>query len=80
MTDEYLTIREAARRAGYVNTSSLYAAIRRGRLRTITAGPLGTCVTTPAWLDEYLTSLRFNTQFRGKPKGRADGDAGSDSN
>jgi len=78
MADEYLTIRDATRRAGYVNTSNLYAAIRQGRLKTVTAGPLQTLVTTPAWLDEYLTSLRFNTQARGKPKGRDEGNAASD--
>lgn len=68
-TERYLTIREAAVHAGYRSASNLHAAVRRGRLKTTTLGPLHTRVTTPEWLDEFLTSLRFNTQFRGKPKG-----------
>jgi len=68
-TEHYLTIREAAQRAGYRSASNLHAAVRKGRLKTITTGPLHTRVTSQPWLDEYLTSLRFNTQFRGKPKG-----------
>jgi len=74
--EEYLTIRQAAERAGYLSTTNLYAAIRNGRLKTTTTGPLDTHVTTAEWLQEYLDSLRFNTQFRGKPKGRDDGDDG----
>ncbi len=73
-TEQYLTIREAAQRAGYRSASNLHTAVRRGRLKTITAGPLHTRVTTPEWLDEFLAALRFNTQFRGKPKGQNDGD------
>jgi len=69
---QYLTIREAAARAGYRSASNLHAAVRRGRLKTTIAGPLHTRVTTQEWLDEFLVSLRFNTQFRGRPKGGAD--------
>jgi len=66
--EEYLTIRQAAERAGYLSTTNLHAAVRHGRLKTTTIGPLNTRVTTPEWLQEYLDSLRFNTQFRGKPR------------
>jgi hypothetical protein len=31
-------------------------------------------MTTQEWLDEYLASLRMNTQFRGKPKLPREGD------
>jgi len=71
-SEQYLTIRDAAARAGYRSASNLHAAVRKGRLKTITTGPLKTRVTTPEWLEEFLTSLRFNTQFRGKPKGDGD--------
>lgn len=66
--ERYLTIQEAAGRAGYRRASNLHAAGRRGRLKTPTAGPLHTRVTTQEWLDEFLASLCFNTQFRGKPE------------
>jgi len=67
--DKYLTIREAATRAGYRSASNLHAAVRAGRLKTVTLGPLRTCVTTTKWLDEFLAGLTINTGFRGKPKG-----------
>ncbi len=68
VAEEYLTIKQAAERAGYLSTTNLHAAARAGRLKTITQGPMSTRVTTVEWLDEYLDSLRFNTQFRGKPR------------
>lgn len=72
----YLTIREAAACAGYRSASNLHAAVRKGRLKTTTLGPLRTRVTTQEWLDEFLAGLRFNTQFRGKPKGQDDDASG----
>ncbi len=45
--NEYLTIREAAERASYRSASNLHVAVRAGRLKTTTAGPLQTRVTTP---------------------------------
>lgn len=62
------------RRAGYRSASNLHAAVRRGRLKTPIVGPLHTRVTTLEWLDEFLAGLRFNTQFRGKPKDALDDD------
>jgi hypothetical protein len=72
MAEEYLTIRQAAERAGYLSTTNLHAAARAGRLKTTVCGPVNTRVTTVEWLEEYLASLRMNTQFRGKPKRGSD--------
>ncbi|HKC75397.1 MAG TPA: hypothetical protein VKF37_14545 [Chloroflexota bacterium] len=62
-----------APQSGYISASNLHRAARDGRLKTMTIGPLNTRVTTPQWLDEYLASLRLNTQFRGKPRRGQDG-------
>lgn len=73
---EYFTLAEAARRAGYSSTTTLYAAAKRGTLRTLMGAGKPPYLTSQPWLDDYLATLRFNTQFRGKPKG---GDSENDS-
>ncbi len=71
VAEEYITLSEAAHRAGYLSTSALRMAAADKRLKTVRFGPRA-IVTTPSWLDEYLANLRFNTQFRGRPKGASD--------
>ena len=69
---EYFALDEAARRAGYKSTSTLQAAARSGRLRTLMGAGKPPYLTSQPWLDDYLAGLRFNTQFRGKPRGTED--------
>lgn len=61
----WLTIPEAARRAGYAAASTLYAAAKAGRLRTRTEGVFP-YLTTQQWLDAFLADLRYNTEARGQ--------------
>lgn len=68
VAEEYLTIKQAAERAGYRNPGTLHQAARTGALRTIAQGPLGTRVTTPEWLQEYLDSLSNEGFQRGRPR------------
>jgi hypothetical protein len=70
---EYITLAQAARIAGYRSTTTLHRAVRdravrENRLRTMTVGPLGTRVTTRAWLDEYLAGLQQNKSHRGRSR------------
>jgi AraC-like DNA-binding protein len=68
---EWLTIPEAAKRAGYTSASTLYTAAKAGRLRTQTEG-VSPYLTTQDWLEEFLAGLRYNTETRGQPAaGRA---------
>jgi len=70
---EWLTIPEAAKRAGYTSASTLYTAAKAGRLRTQTEG-VSPYRTTSDWLDEFLAGLRYNTETRGQPAaGRSGG-------
>jgi len=62
----WLTIPDAAQRAGYTSASTLYTAAKAGRLRTQTEG-VSPYRTTPDWLDAYLAGLRYNTEARGQP-------------
>ena len=65
--DEYMTLGQAAKIAGYKSPSTLQKAAREGRLRTIRAGPR-VQVTTKAWLDEYLASIHEGMSHRGRPR------------
>jgi AraC-like DNA-binding protein len=68
---EWLTIPEAAKRAGYTSASTLYTAAKAGRLRTQAEG-VSPYLTTQDWLEEFLAGLRYNTETRGQPAaGRA---------
>src|SRR5438105_1662574 len=58
MDSEYILLHEAARMLGYAGASNLHKAVRTGRLKTVQQGPLGTRLTTRAWLEEYRQSLR----------------------
>jgi hypothetical protein len=64
--DEYLTIAQAARLAGYRNPRTLHRAATEGRLRTTTLPPFTTRVTTRAWLNEYLASIQQSKSHRGR--------------
>jgi len=76
--DEYITIQEAARTAGYASATNLHAAARLGRLRTIKPGPRARLTTRP-WLDEYLQALRNGAYDRGQRRGPRKGeDAGGE--
>lgn len=66
--DDYISLKQAAEILGYRNPSTLHAAARAGKLRTISFGAHAR-VTTRAWLDEYLTSLRAGEYRRGQHKG-----------
>jgi hypothetical protein len=65
--DEYITLVQAAKIAGYKSPSTLQKAAREGRLRTIRAGPR-VQVTTKAWLDAYLASIHEGMSHRGRPR------------
>lgn len=65
--DEYITLVQAAKIAGYKSPSTLQKAAREGRLRTIRAGPR-VQVTTRAWLDAYLASIHEGMSHRGRPR------------
>jgi len=73
--EEYLTLAQAAERAGYSSASTLYAAAKKGHLQTLMGAGRPPYLTTPKWLDEYLANLKINTQFRGRPKAPSDGDS-----
>ncbi len=63
---EWLTIPDAAQRAGYTSASTLYTAAKAGRLRTRTEG-VSPYLTTQLWVDEFLAGLCYNTAARGQP-------------
>ncbi len=78
--EDYITIDEAARRAGYRDSNNLRTAARAGRLQTVLLGPRAR-MTTPAWLDAYLASVRPGNYKRGqerKPEGQDVGGAGGE--
>ena len=52
---EYLTLEEAARLAGHASASTLRAAARSGRLKTVKFSPR-VQLTTREWLNDYLKS------------------------
>ena len=66
MEERYITIQEAASAAGYRDPSVLHRAARTGKLRSREIGPRAR-VTTRAWLQEYLDSVKQ----RGTPQGHA---------
>jgi hypothetical protein len=67
VNDDYITIAQAARLAGYRNPRTLHRAATEGRLRTTTLPPFTTRVTTRAWLDEYLAGIKQSMSHRGRP-------------
>ncbi len=60
---EYFTITEAKRRAGMKGNDTIRRAVQSGRLKTVTkmSGPRLVRLTTQAWLDEFLDTLRRAT-------------------
>jgi len=70
--DEYITLQQAAERAGYRDAAALRIAARKGKLRTVK--PSRTLhMTTQVWLDDYLAHVRPGNYKRGLPKGLAAG-------
>lgn len=66
-----MTLSEAASLLGYIDSSALRHAVRRGILRTklIEIGPVKMHVTTRAWLDEYVAHVKAHQGGRGKKRG-----------
>lgn len=62
--EEYITIPQAAALAGYGSVSTLNAAARSGRLRTVRVSDR-VQFTTRAWLDEYMGSVHPRMSHRG---------------
>ena len=70
---KYITLTEAARRAGYRVPNNLRAAARAGKLRTILLGPRA-YVTTQEWLDAYMATVRPGNYKRGQERKEQDAD------
>ena len=68
--EEYITVAQAARMAGYRNPRTLQKAAAEGRLKTTRVGPFSPLLTTRAWLEEYLAGIQQSKSHRGKPRGR----------
>ena len=68
MNEEYITVAQAARLAGYRDPRTLQRAASAGRLRTTTVPPFSIRVTTRAWLEEYLASIKQSMSHRGRPR------------
>jgi hypothetical protein len=66
--EDYITLQQAAEIAGYRDAATLRIAANKGRLRTVKPSPL-LHMTTRAWLDEYLASLRGGAYRRGQERG-----------
>ncbi len=62
--EDYITLAEAARRAGYASPSALRMAALKGKLRVRRYSPR-IVMTTQAWLNDYLASL----SGEGRPRG-----------
>lgn len=72
---DYITLQEAAKIAGYSSFSTLYAAARNGRLKVRRFG-VRTVMTTRPWLAEYQAALKASMAHRrGQPR---DGDTPED--
>lgn len=69
--EEYITVAQAARLAGYRDPRTLQRAASAGRLRTTTLPPFPTRVTTRAWLEDYLAGIRQSKSHRGRPRSAA---------
>lgn len=67
--DDYITLQQAAKIAGYRDPATLRIAANKGRLRTVKPGPR-LHMTKQAWLDDYLASLHLGNYKRGQPKGQ----------
>lgn len=63
--DDYITLTEAAHRAGYRSKSALKAAAVEGRLKTIKPSP-NLRMTTCPWLEEYLSTVKPRGIGRGE--------------
>ncbi len=71
---EYITLARAAEIAGYgAGSGNLRTAAVKGTLQTVMVGKIR--LTTEAWLDAYLATLRPGNYKRGLPKGQ---DAGGE--
>ncbi len=68
--EDYITLAEAARRAGYASPSALRMAALRGKLRVRRYSPR-IVMTTPQWLNEYLNNL----SGEGRPRSGSGDDA-----
>ena len=68
MDEEYITIAQAARLAGYRTPRTLQIAAAAGRLKTTTVGPYSPRLTTRAWLAEYLAGVQQSKSRRGRPR------------
>jgi len=71
--EEYITIEEAAQRAGYRDSNNLRTAARAGKLQTVLLGPRARMTTQP-WLDEYLANVRPGNYKRGQQRKERDAD------
>jgi hypothetical protein len=69
--EEYMTVAQAAREAGYRDPRTLRKAAREGRLKTTRVGPFSPLVTTRAWLQEYLASIQQSKSHRGRRRAPA---------
>ncbi len=72
MDEEYISTQIAAELAG-TSASALHAAARKGKLTTRQFGALAR-LTTRAWLDAYLASVKP----RGRPRGGGSSPPGND--
>jgi hypothetical protein len=70
--EELITLTEAARRARYRSTSTLRAAAQSGALKTQRVSER-VQLTTQAWLDEYLRTVRPGKPGKGYHRGQQRG-------
>lgn len=68
--DDFITLSDAATRAGYRSTATLRRAAEDNRLKAIKAGPRA-WLTTEAWLQEYIVNRRPWGKERGHPDDEA---------
>lgn len=78
---QYITLTEAAHRAGYLSGSSLRAAAKAGRLKVLKVSNRVQLTTQP-WLDAYMASLAVTDEGkregwrRGQKRKPKEGDSG----
>ncbi len=65
--DQYITLPEAARRAGYRSGSTLRTAAIKGELKTVMLSG-NARLTTQVWLDEYMQGRRSGAYRRGRKR------------
>jgi len=69
MEEDFITLTEAAQRAGYRSTSALRRAVRSGTLRTRRVSAR-VQLTTPTWLSDYLATVRPGKPGKGYHRGQ----------